>query len=81
MVEEPGTKLSDPNSWQPLALARIVAQNGIPQPGSVQSFVGPHWGHVQAFALPASDEGVPIDPARRRSSTATPAAASATRSP
>jgi hypothetical protein len=39
-----------------------VAQNGIPQPGSVQSFVGPHWGHVGAFALPASDRGTPIDP-------------------
>ena len=62
VVDDPGTKMSDPNSWQPLALARIVAQNGIPQPGSVQSFVGPHWGHVQAFALPASDAGVPIDP-------------------
>jgi hypothetical protein len=62
VVEEPGTKMSDPNSWQPLALARIVAQNGIPQPGSVQSFIGPHWGHVEGFALPASDRGVPIDP-------------------
>jgi hypothetical protein len=62
VVEEPGTEMRDPNSWQPLALARIVAQNGIPQPGSVQSFVGPHWGHVASFALPASDEGVPIDP-------------------
>jgi hypothetical protein len=62
VVDDPGTKMSDPNSWQPLALTRIVAQNGIPQPGGVQSFVGPHWGHVQAFALPASDAGVPIDP-------------------
>jgi hypothetical protein len=61
VVEEPGAQMRDPNSWQPLALARIVAQNGIPQPGSVQSFVGPHWGHVRGFALPASDEGVPID--------------------
>jgi hypothetical protein len=39
-----------------------VAQNGIPQPGSVQSFIGPHWGRVGAFALRASDRGVPIDP-------------------
>jgi hypothetical protein len=62
VVEEPGAQMRDPNSWQPLALARIVAQNGIPQPGSVQSFIGPHWGKVQAFALPASDRGVPIDP-------------------
>ncbi|HEX7256063.1 MAG TPA: vanadium-dependent haloperoxidase [Gaiellaceae bacterium] len=62
VVSEPGTKMRDPSTWQPLALARIVAQNGIPQPGSVQSFVGPHWGHVAGFALPASDAGVPIDP-------------------
>jgi hypothetical protein len=62
IVSEPGATMRDPNSWQPLALARIVAQNGIPQPGSVQSFVGPHWGHVAGFALPASDRGVPIDP-------------------
>ena len=62
VVQEPGTRMTDPNAWQPLALARFVAQNGIPQPGSVQSFVGPHWGHVAGFALPASDEGVPIDP-------------------
>ena len=62
VVEEPGTKMRDPSSWQPLALARIVAQNGIPQPGSVQNFIGPHWGHVQGFALPASERGVPIDP-------------------
>jgi hypothetical protein len=62
VVSEPGAEMRDPNSWQPLALARIVAQNGIPQPGSVQSFIGPHWGHVEGFALPASDAGTPIDP-------------------
>jgi hypothetical protein len=62
VVEEAGTEMRDPNAWQPLALARVVAQNGIPQPGSVQSFIGPHWGHVRGFALPASDKGVPIDP-------------------
>jgi hypothetical protein len=61
VVEEPGAKMRDPSSWQPLALSRIVAQNGIPQPGSIQSFIGPHWGHVWSFALPASDAGVPID--------------------
>ena len=52
----------DPNRWQPLALARFVAQNGLPIPGAVQRFIGPHWGHVRSFALPGSDEGVPIDP-------------------
>jgi hypothetical protein len=61
VVDEPGAEMRDPSSWQPLALSRIVAQNGIPQPGSVQSFIGPHWGHLRAFALPSSDRGVPID--------------------
>ena len=38
--------MSDPNRWQPLALARNVAQNGLPVPGNVQRFVGSQWGHV-----------------------------------
>jgi len=62
VVEEPGTEMRDPNSWQPLALARIVAQNGLPIPGRVQSFIGPHWGHVAGFALPRSAKGLPLDP-------------------
>jgi len=52
----------DPNRWQPLALAQLVAQNGLPIPGNVQRFVGPHWGHVRPFALSGSPDGVPIDP-------------------
>ena len=62
VVAEAGAKMNDPNRWQPLALAQIVAQNGVPIPGSVQAFVGPHWGHVQSFALPRSSQGTPIDP-------------------
>jgi hypothetical protein len=62
VVAEPGTEMRDPNSWQPLALAKIVAQNGLPVPGRVQSFIGPHWGHVAGFALPRSAEGLPLDP-------------------
>jgi hypothetical protein len=62
VVEEAGTEMRDPNSWQPLALAKIVAQNGVPVPGRVQTFVGPHWGHVAGFALPRSAEGLPLDP-------------------
>jgi hypothetical protein len=27
----------------------------------VQTFIGPHWGHVAAFALPPSEAGTPID--------------------
>jgi hypothetical protein len=63
VVAEPGAPMTDPNRWQPLALAQIVAQNGLPIPGNVQRFVGPHWGHVKGFALPpAADGTTPIDP-------------------
>ncbi|MGH2488611.1 MAG: DUF6851 domain-containing protein, partial [Candidatus Limnocylindria bacterium] len=62
IVAEPGTAMHDPSRWQPLALERQVSQNGLPIPGRVQTFIGPHWGHVAAFALPASDAGTPIDP-------------------
>ncbi|HEX9634750.1 MAG TPA: vanadium-dependent haloperoxidase [Candidatus Limnocylindria bacterium] len=62
-VADPGTVMVDPNRWQPLALAEQISQNGLPIPGQVQTFIGPHWGHVKSFALPASSaEGVPIDP-------------------
>jgi hypothetical protein len=61
-VAEPGSAMADPNRWQPLSLAKQVSQNGLPIPGQVQSFIGPHWGHVTGFALPASDQGTPIDP-------------------
>jgi len=62
VVAEPGTEMADPNRWQPLALAQIVAQNGLPIPGSVQRFVGPQWGYVEPFALQPSSDGTPIDP-------------------
>jgi uncharacterized protein DUF6851/vanadium-dependent haloperoxidase-like protein len=62
VVAEPGTEMRDPNGWQPLALGRIVAQNGLPVPGKVQTFIGPHWGHVAGFALPKSPKGLPLDP-------------------
>lgn len=61
-VAEPGAVMRDPNRWQPLALDKQVSQNGLPIPGSVQSFIGPHWGYVTSFALPASETGTPIDP-------------------
>ena len=62
VVAQPGAAMRDPNRWQPLALDQIVTQNGLPIPGKVQRFVGPHWGHVSSFALPASPQGLPIDP-------------------
>jgi hypothetical protein len=61
-VAQPGTVMRDPNRWQPLALDKQLSQNGLPIPGQVQSFIGPHWGHVTSFALSPSDTGVPIDP-------------------
>lgn len=53
----------DPNRWQPLQLEHMISQNGIPVENGVQQAVGPHWGHVTSFAIPAGGEaGVPIDP-------------------
>jgi uncharacterized protein DUF6851 len=61
-VAMPGTVMRDPNRWQPLALDKQLSQNGLPIPGQVQVFIGPHWGHVSSFALPPSESGVAIDP-------------------
>ncbi|MGH3015480.1 MAG: vanadium-dependent haloperoxidase [Gaiellaceae bacterium] len=62
VVGEPGADMRDPNRWQPLALAKIVGQNGLPVPGRVQTFVGPQWGDVAGFALPEARDGLTIDP-------------------
>jgi hypothetical protein len=62
VVKEPGTAMHDATFWQPLALDQTVAQNGLAVPGKVQTFIGAQWGHLRAFALPASKQGVPIDP-------------------
>ena len=50
-VAIPGTVMVDPNRWQPLALDVFFTQNGIPQPQSVQSFLGARWNGVTPFAL------------------------------
>ena len=62
VVSDPGTVMEDPNSWQPLSLGLQLSQNGLPIPGNVQTYIGPHWGHVTSFALPESPTGTPIDP-------------------
>jgi hypothetical protein len=64
VVAQPGTTMHDPVFWQPLALDQIIAQNGLPIPGRVQSFIGAGWGKARAFALPASKTGLPIDPGK-----------------
>ena len=61
-VDEPGAVMRDPNSWQPLSLGLQLSQNGLPIPGNVQTYIGPHWGYVTSFALPESPAGTPIDP-------------------
>ena len=62
VVSDPGTVMKDPNSWQPLSLGLQLSQNGLPIPGNVQTYIGPHWGYVTPFALPESPTGTPIDP-------------------
>ncbi|MBK9178639.1 MAG: vanadium-dependent haloperoxidase [Acidimicrobiales bacterium] len=63
VVDQPGTRMVDPNRWQPLELEVMIGQNGLPMDQTVQTFVGPQWGHVEPFALPAgSADGLPIDP-------------------
>jgi hypothetical protein len=63
VVNRPGTVMADPNRWQPLQLEHMISQNGIPITNGTQQAVGPHWGHVTPFAIPAGGaDGVPIDP-------------------
>jgi hypothetical protein len=63
VVDESGATMIDPNRWQPLQLAHMISQNGIPIENGVQQAIAPHWGHVTSFALPAAgDNGVPIEP-------------------
>ena len=40
LVTDAGHRDGDPNAWQPLALEEQIAQNGLPIPGNVQSFIG-----------------------------------------
>jgi hypothetical protein len=64
VVAKPGAgDLRDPSHWQPLALAQVIAQNGVAIPGRVQGIIGAQWGHVSGFALPdGGPDGLPMDP-------------------
>jgi len=63
VVNKPGTTMVDPNRWQPLQIEHMISQNGIPVTNGTQVAVGPHWGGVDGFALPALDgKKTPIDP-------------------
>jgi hypothetical protein len=61
-VDVAGAEMRDPSHWQPLSIGEQVSQNGIPIPGNIQGYIGPHWGSVTGFALEPSDDGLPIDP-------------------
>ncbi len=52
-----GGGMIDPDRWQPLALDYFLTQNGIPEPISVQTFIGSHWGDVKPFAMARQDPG------------------------
>ncbi|HEY8636028.1 MAG TPA: vanadium-dependent haloperoxidase [Candidatus Limnocylindrales bacterium] len=63
IVDGIGAAMKDPNRWQPLQIAHMISQNGIPVTNGVQAAVGPYWGHVMTFAIPPGGApGVPIDP-------------------
>ncbi|MCA1647998.1 MAG: vanadium-dependent haloperoxidase [Chloroflexi bacterium] len=65
VVAQSGTKMTDPNRWQPLQLEHMISQNGIAVVNGLQQFVGPHWGGVKGFALPgggADRDRLPLDP-------------------
>jgi len=63
VVAKAGITLVDPNRWQPLQIEHMVSQNGVLVTNGVQQAVGPHWGHVQSFGIPAGGpSGTPIDP-------------------
>jgi hypothetical protein len=63
VVNDATIAMADPNRWQPLQLEHMISQNGIPIENGVQQHIGPHWGRVTSFALPAANaNGVAIDP-------------------
>ena len=61
-VAEVGVPVEAPDAWQPLQLNESITQNDQSQLVGLQSYIGPHWGFVQPFAMPAAADGLPIDP-------------------
>jgi hypothetical protein len=56
VYDNPGTKLVDPNVWQPLNLSVAATQNGIILASGVQDYIGSQWGSVVPFALRRSSD-------------------------
>ncbi len=62
IIALPGTQISDPNRWQPLAFEFHVTQNGLIA-DSIQTFIGSHWGAVRPFGMELPEgESVYFDP-------------------
>ena len=54
---------TDPNFWQPLSFSAQFTQNGLPQPGGAQSFLGVQGLAVTPFSLERDDPTKPwLDP-------------------
>ncbi len=61
-VAEVGVPVEAPDSWQPLQLNESITQNDQSQLVGLQSYIGPHWGSVEPFAMERAADGLPIDP-------------------
>ncbi len=59
-VSESGAAATNPDRWQPLQLEESITQNEQSQIVPLQSYIGPHWGFVESFALRAAADGIPI---------------------
>lgn len=69
---------TNPNFWQPLSLSVMVDQNGFPQPGGTQTFVGAQGLAATPFSLTRTDPLKPwLDPFGGPSRLATPETPSA----
>lgn len=63
VIPSSGTRMANPNGWQPLRFLELPTdQGGRPLGSPLQGFVGAGWGHVIPFALARTRRGVPIDP-------------------
>ncbi len=70
---------TDPNFWQPLSLSVIVDQNGFPQPGGTQNYVGVQGLATTPFSLTRTDSSKPwLDPFGGPSRLSMPGAPSTT---
>jgi hypothetical protein len=50
---------TNPNKWQPLALAQNISQNGFVEPSNIQSYLGSQWLTVRPFALTRTNNSLP----------------------